>query len=143
MDIKQVKEKNEALIKKYLIQNLDGSFDIEVDWGMPMTRLNLSQKFEKPEQKFEIVLNMNYLESTYEISMKSTNEKGELDWSTISSSTIKYFMDFISNISSQLFITNMQENEDEDVDGGEMESDGVNKDTLTNENEAGYDYESE
>ena len=117
--LKNIKTRNEKILKEYFEKALDGKAKVEVDWGFPISTVEIFIETESTELTTKITFDM--LEDRYKIRILSFRtdkipvQEGDEqlfekvpDWGEIDSETINYFKDTIINISEQFFTTREQ-----------------------------------
>lgn len=104
--LKNVKAKNEKIIKEHFEEVFGEGYTIEVNWGMPVA--NVSATFEKDGKKSIWALTFNMETEAFDLrtfSTKIVDEKEVPDWAQIDRQTIEFIIKRTSEITENLFFT--------------------------------------
>lgn len=104
--LKNVKAKNEQIIKEHFEEVFGEGYTIEVKWGMPVS--NVTATFDKEGKKsiWQIVFDME--SEAFELrtfATKLVEEKEVADWAQIDRQTIEFIIKRTAEISENLFVT--------------------------------------
>jgi len=104
--LKNVKQKNEKIIKEHFEEVFGDGYSIEVKWGMPIS--NVTATFDKEGRK--TIWNLTFDMETEAFDLKTfatkmVEDKEEADWAQIDRQTIEFIIKRAAEISENLFYT--------------------------------------
>ena len=112
--LKEIKIKNEEIIINHLEEVLGKEYDVQCNWGFPITQLEIHFENDEKIIKWKMgidILNEKYQTNTY--SAKKDKDGNEIpDWADTNSEIFDFLMKRITYISAQFFTTKPMEEED-------------------------------
>lgn len=113
--LRKIKEKNEKILKEDFKKALGGSIEVDVDWGFPVSRIQLKDFVEEEKLTTTVLITVDLLnEDSFSLTTHSfrVDEDGKQilgEPTTIDSGTINFISERIKLISGYLFTTREEE----------------------------------
>ena len=104
--LKNVKQKNETIIREHFEEIFGEDYSFEIKWGMPISRVISTYEKEGRKSVWDITFDMET--EAFELktfSTKTVEGKEEADWAQIDKQTMDFIIKRTSEITENLFYT--------------------------------------